>query len=163
MAFWKVDSMRKRYFWSIFLVLYVGFVFGNSLTPAMESSAQSMSVLQLVTGAMKAVGLGNVGVTEHFIRKAAPFSEYTLLGILLAQCLAQYGLMAVTRWQFHGLLGFLIPFVDETLQLFTEGRSGQISDVWLDCAGVLFGTVLFLAVGRWRRRRKGKKNVEKKL
>ena len=155
--------MRKRYFWSIFFVLYVGFVFGNSLTPAVESSAQSMSVLQLVTGAMKAVGLGNVGVTEHFIRKAAHFSEYTLLGILLAQCLAQYGLMAVTRWQFHGLLGFLIPFVDETLQLFTEGRSGQISDVSLDCAGVLFGTVLFLAVGRWRRRRKGKKNVEKKL
>ncbi|MBS5066064.1 MAG: VanZ family protein, partial [Hungatella hathewayi] len=62
--------MRKRYFWSIFLVLYVGFVFGNSLTPAVESSAQSMSVLQLVTGAMKVVGLGNVGVTEHFIRKA---------------------------------------------------------------------------------------------
>ena len=71
--------------------------------------------------------------------------------------------ISVTRWQLHGLAGFLIPFVDETLQLFTEGRSGQISDVWLDCAGVLFGTVLFLAVGRWHMRRKGKKNVEKKL
>ena len=32
------------------------------------------------------------------------------------------------------------PFVDETIQLFTPGRSGQISDVWLDMSGVLFGT-----------------------
>lgn len=39
-------------------------------------------------------------------------------------------------------LAMLIPFVDETIQLFTEGRSGQISDVWLDMSGVLFGTCL---------------------
>lgn len=55
----------------------------------------------------------------------------------------------------HILSGFLIPFVDETLQLFTEGRSGQISDVWLDSCGVWAGTMLFLCLflmwKRWRR------------
>ena len=33
----------------------------------------------------------------------------------------------------------MIPFVDETIQLFVEGRSGQVSDVWLDLAGALCG------------------------
>ena len=131
--------MRGRRIWSVLLVLYVGFVFGNSLTPAVESSAQSMSVLELVTGVLSAAGLGNVGVTEHLIRKMAHFGEYTVLGMLLAQCLSLYGLPRVNRWQLHAMMGFLIPFVDETLQLFTEGRSGQISDVWLDCSGCCSG------------------------
>ena len=43
---------------------------------------------------------------------------------------------------------FAVPFLDETIQLFTEGRSGQISDVWLDMAGALTGTLLYLAAGQ---------------
>ena len=50
--------------------------------------------------------------------------------------------------ELHRVAIFAVPFVDETLQLFTEGRSGQISDVWLDMAGALTGTVLYLAVHR---------------
>lgn len=149
---------RKRVVWSILLVCYVGFVFGNSLTPAVESSVQSMSVLELVTGVLSAAGLGNVGVTEHLIRKMAHFGEYTVLGMLLVQWLSLYRLPRVTRWQLHGMMGFLIPFVDETLQLFTEGRSGQISDVWLDCSGVLFGTAVFLGFGLWRKQQGGKQS-----
>ena len=42
----------------------------------------------------------------------------------------------------------IVSLLDETIQLFTEGRSGQISDVWLDMAGALTGTVLYLAARR---------------
>ena len=35
-----------------------------------------------------------------------------------------------------------MPFVDETIQLFVEGRSGQISDVWLDMAGIVTGIMV---------------------
>ena len=34
---------------------------------------------------------------------------------------------------------FMVPFVDETIQLFVAGRSGQISDVWLDMSGAAAG------------------------
>ena len=57
----------------------------------------------------------------------------------------------------------LTNFVDETLQLFTEGRSGQISDVWLDMAGAAAGTLCALAAagllrtGRRRRAAAGEK------
>jgi VanZ family protein len=55
-----------------------------------------------------------------------------------------------------------VPFTDETIQLFVAGRSGQISDVWLDCAGAAFGTVVFMAAGRILSRT-GVKKRDKKL
>lgn len=33
-------------------------------------------------------------------------------------------------------------FLDETIQLFVPGRSGQISDVWVDLLGAAVGIVL---------------------
>ena len=50
--------------------------------------------------------------------------------------------------ELHRIAIFTVPFLDETIQLFTEGRSGQISDVWLDMAGALTGTLLYLAAGQ---------------
>lgn len=50
--------------------------------------------------------------------------------------------------ELHRIAIFAVPFLDETIQLFTEGRSGQISDVWLDMAGALTGTLLYLAAGQ---------------
>ena len=41
----------------------------------------------------------------------------------------------------EAFLSLFLPFLDETIQLFTEGRSGQVDDVWLDVAGVCFGTL----------------------
>ena len=74
--------------------------------------------------------------------------EYTLLGILLAAAVRQYALAAAVERLAECCLGFLIPFTDETIQLFVEGRSGQISDVWLDMAGVLTGIVVINGI-RW--------------
>ena len=38
----------------------------------------------------------------------------------------------------------LAALCDETIQLFVPGRSGQITDVWLDTAGYLAGALLTL-------------------
>lgn len=142
-------------------MLYVGFIFHNSMTPADVSSAQSGFVLGVLLRMVQALGMDGIGITEHLVRKSAHFAEYTLLGLLLYQCLRSYDMTRVVRWQVHILLGFFIPFVDETIQLFTMGRSGQISDVWLDCGGTAFGTLIF-AILVWLKKRK-RKTVEEKL
>lgn len=139
------------------VVLYVGFIFHNSLTPADESSRQSGAVLSMVLGLIQGMGFQASWVTEHLIRKAAHFSEYFLLGILLWNCLKCYGLPG-NLWTVTQLwLATMIPLTDETLQLFTEGRSGQVDDVWLDISGVLVGTLV--TAGIWRlkcgRKKKG--------
>lgn len=152
--------MKKARLWTVAVLLYVLFIYSNSMKPAELSSQDSGQVLRLLKDCLYSAGISAGWLTEHIIRKAAHFSEYALLGLLLTCCMSSYRLNTDRRWLLHSLSGFLIPFLDETIQLFVTGRSGQISDVWLDCSGVLFGTgvcALFFVI----RKKTEKINVKK--
>ena len=136
----------KRWIWTLLVLLYVGFIFSNSMTPATESSRQSGAVLALVLDWLRAVGMDGAWVTEHLIRKTAHFVEYAFLGVLLWECLKAHRLERRFGVILQAWLGTMIPLVDETIQLFTVGRSGQVSDVWLDMAGVAAGTCAAIIV-----------------
>ena len=152
---------RKQWIWTAVLVLYILFIFSNSLTPGDESSSQSGFVLELAKRCLAAVGLGQVGITEHFIRKMAHFSEYFILGALIVHVVKGfYQREPFISWASVWLLtGVLVPLCDETCQLFTDGRSGQISDVWLDISGMFCGSLVFLLMIRLlnNRKRKGRR------
>ena len=52
------------------------------------------------------------------------------------------------------MAALFVAFVDETIQLFVEGRSGQVSDIWIDIAGAALGIIITLAIiGNKRNRR----------
>ena len=126
---------RRKWLWTAVTVLYVLFIFHNSATVAVESSRQSGRVLALAKECLAGLGVESGWLSEHLIRKTAHFLEYSLYGVLLWNCLETYELRGKLRGVTFLWLAMLIPFVDETIQLFTEGRSGQISDVWLDMSG----------------------------
>lgn len=152
--------MRKKskWLWTILIVCYVGFIFNNSITPAVESSQQSGRVLSMIMAAFQFVGLDGGLVTEHFVRKTAHFTEYFLLGALLWNCLKSYMLTGKFWTALQLWLITVIPLTDETIQLFSEGRSGQVSDVWLDFSGAVVGSLCMLGVwhliGRIREKRR---------
>ena len=84
-------------------------------------------------------------LTEHLVRKAAHFTEYAGLGFLLAMntgagMVPVFSLTRIAKANFTA--AFCLPFIDETIQLFVEGRSGQITDVWLDMAGIVTGIMV---------------------
>ena len=158
----KMKITKRQCFWSAAAVLYVLFIFSNSMKNADLSSADSGAVLRLVQQVLAAGGVDGTIITEHVIRKTAHFTEYAALGILLCLCFRTYVLPLHSRVLSQVLAGLLVPFADETIQLFVAGRSGQISDVWLDCAGVAFGTILFAAAA-WIVSRTGAKKRDKKL
>lgn len=140
-----MNRIKKQYIWTAVLVLYAAFVFSNSMKPASLSSKDSGFVLRLVQQILAPAG-GLAGlVTEHLVRKMGHFTEYAVFGILLTVCVRSW---KATAWQGAAIrlaAGFLVPFCDETIQLFVEGRSGQLSDVWLDAAGVFFGVLVWTA------------------
>ena len=104
---------------------------------------------------------GGIVVSSHFIRKAAHFSEYALLGAMLFFTYRSY----TVKWKtffIPALLAAAVPFLDEGLQFFSEGRSPQLTDVGIDLAGALFGmlfawAVLYVAAAIRRKRRKKEK------
>ena len=72
-----------------------------------------------------------------------------MLGALLFGAAdTRYGL-----W-FPPCFGVLAALADETVQLFAAGRSGQVSDVWLDLAGFLAGWILIALISLIRKKRR---------
>lgn len=44
--------------------------------------------------------------------------------------------------------GFLVAFLDETIQLFPEGRGSYVIDVWIDLVGIVLGILFMHCVKR---------------
>lgn len=94
---------------------------------------------------MESLGWEHLWLTEHIIRKTAHFAEYAVLGGLTARAYGLYGRHRICNRDALMLI-FMVPFVDETIQIFVAGRSGQISDVWLDMSGAAVGMAIAAGV-----------------
>ena len=104
------------------------------------------------------MGLPHEWLTDHIVRKTAHFSEYLVLGLI--------GMQAFTPHHKPRNIGAIVlcatllvfvPSADETIQLFVDGRAGQISDVLLDCCGAATGVALTLLAHTLRTHHKAKK------
>lgn len=130
------------------LIATICFIFSNSMKVAEVSSAASGRVLRQVQSIL--IRLGHPGlaqrVTMHLVRKLAHFCEYALEGFWLMLCLRVYTRRYVRHVSWPLLVGLLTALADETIQMFSSGRSSQITDVWLDfvgiCCGLLAGLLL---------------------
>lgn len=90
-------------------------------------------------------------VTMYEIRKAAHVTEYMALGFFLSLVLS--ALNRRGRARNVVALGVLIACIDETLQLFSFGRSGQMMDVVIDTCGVILGVAVAFVLRKWMERR----------
>lgn len=126
----------------ITLVLVTLLIWGNSMRTSAQSAQQSGSLLAFLTPWLTALGIQLEGF-HTILRKLAHFSEYGLLGVLWTSEL-WLGPHEDRRRGTMERLSFcmLTAFLDETIQLFVPGRSGEIRDVWIDTAGALTGIVI---------------------
>ena len=87
------------------------------------------------------------------VRKSAHFLEFTILGALLC-----WDLILWTSLNRKAILclavaaGALYAASDEFHQLFVHERSGQLSDVLIDTAGVVLGAFLVMFLYKKRKR-----------
>lgn len=131
----------------------IWFIFSNSMAVADVSSVSSGRVLQLLQAVLRRLGMPGLAqrLTMHLVRKLAHFCEYTLEGFLLMLCMRVYSRRPLRHITVPMLAGVLTALTDETIQLFSQGRSSQVTDVWLDSAGVLAGILAaLLLMGLWR-------------
>ena len=133
----------------IFIFALIGcivFIFSNSLQIADVSEGASGRVLGILQGILRHLGLPGAAdrLTMHIVRKLAHFCEYLLEGFLLMLCLRVYTRHFFKHVSWPILGGLLTALTDETIQLFVPGRSGQVTDIWIDFSGVMTGLLVGL-------------------
>lgn len=133
-----------RLLFTAFAILTMLFIFSNSLEIAALSSQRSGRVMAFLNEMLAKVSLGPL--SEYAVRKLAHFCEYALLGFWYTLCLRVYTRHTVRYISWPLFLLLFVANVDETIQTFVSGRSGQLSDVWLDFCGGLSGTLCALVL-----------------
>ena len=130
------------------LIACIAFIFSNSMAVAVVSEQSSGRVLHLMQAVLRRLGHPALAerLTMHIVRKLAHFCEYALEGFLLMLCMRVYSRHPLRHITVPMLGGVLTALTDETIQLFSDGRSGQVTDVWLDSAGVLAGILAALVL-----------------
>lgn len=162
------SHLRKKAF-TLAVISWMIIIFLFSAKPADESEEMSLSVGKLI---------GSLFVSDYKertaeeqrefaekidypVRKSAHASEYAVLGILLMAMFGAYGKKGAGKLVPGQCIGTLYAASDEFHQLFVPGRSGQITDVILDSAGVLAGILIFLLGENWIKNRNSRQISKK--
>ena len=111
------------------------FIWLNSFLPASLSKAIS-TMVQSIFG---------IDSTQHAIRKAGHFTEFLFLGLCLFLLANETVRRIKNRVFCLSFLALFIPLMDETIQLFSDGRSAEVRDIWIDVGGYTLGCAAALA------------------
>lgn len=131
-------------------LLWIAFIFSNSLDSGAESSAKSSTVHEVVNQVASSLG-ATEEIPEKAIRTSAHFTEFAALAVLLSLDLALFFSLPPRRalsrrhfWLFLSLpIALAIAAIDEIIQSFSPGRACQFLDVLVDGAGALCGALFF--------------------
>ncbi len=169
MANGRMDSLKSKkrtrliaFLW-LLVIAVAAMIFFFSAQSGDESSKTSTGLavffLNLavpgfdgLTAAEKAVYFDKISL---FVRKAAHFTEFAMLGASLRLLFHALSLQrpVLIAWA----AGTLYACTDELHQMFVDGRGAMWQDVCIDSAGVLTAVLLVTLWLRWREKRKMKK------
>ena len=131
----------KRWILYIVLCLIVFFIWDNSLQNGGNSDGFSLIFAEWLAPIADKLGFyGNIWALNRIVRKLAHLTEFTILGGVLYVVLRryiEYGTVVKTIG-----VGIVIACLDEFIQLFSLGRSSQLSDVLIDTIGIIIGILV---------------------
>ena len=139
-----MDTKSKKWITAA-VIFMLCFIWGHSAVSAEVSKIESAAVGGFLTPFLELfVGPGNV--TDHLVRKLAHFAEYAALGFLLGLRTWSGGRTS-GHSIYHSLLNAMAAaLADESIQLLSDGRGAQVTDILLDTAGAAFGIAAALVI-----------------
>lgn len=131
-----MSGKNAKHLLSALIVCNLALIWGNSLMTGTDSGNFSGAVLEWLSQFLPFMG---TEAGHLFLRKAAHFSEFCLLGALT-------GARQLTEGKAPGLslsgFGLAVACIDETIQIYVPGRGSSLIDVWIDTAGFVTGMIL---------------------
>lgn len=152
----QLERKKEKYtpllIYAIVTILWVGVIFSFSLQTGDESSELSGGIVDMIVNFLFPNGFAYMDLLEFLIRKCAHFTEYFILGVLVLQTLKQT--RCPRKVLVCALFCICVASCDESIQLFTGGRSGQITDVMLDSTGAVCGCVTNWLLSKCRKQKR---------
>ena len=142
----------KRWLFSFLDLLWLVFIWSNSLKSRTASAAQSKPLEDFIKPPLEAIGIKkNIDFwAELIVRKGAHAAEFFLLTVLTYSVLCAWGVARKKSLRIAAVFSVIAAAVDETLQIFSN-RGAAFSDVLVDSAGVLVALILLRAICKKRK------------
>lgn len=140
-------KLKKYTYNKIFYVLVIAWmvlIFWFSHQPVNKSSELSGGITEIIVDKLESIlkiDLDNE-LFEHLIRKAAHFTEYMILGILMYIAFSKNNAFDSRRVLICVIICVLYAISDETHQYFVPGRATRVADVVIDIAGAISGVFI---------------------
>ena len=123
---------------TIFMLLWMFLIFLISSFDATESANQSNFIVNIIINIFK---IENIELLSFIIRKLAHFTEYLILGLLVANMFTKNNINNL--YLISIILCIIYATSDEIHQLFVPGRACQLRDILIDSIGFITGVYLY--------------------
>lgn len=135
---------KNKYIFLILGILITIFIFSQSLLKADDSSGLSNKITLNIYNVVVIFFKNLKYINFHlFIRKLAHFTEFFVLGLVW---FFFYYKNIKCPYLVTLIHGFITASLDETIQLFVEGRVGSFMDVLIDSFGVFTALLIIYVV-----------------
>lgn len=150
-----IYNMKKRIL-LIAVIAFTAVIFIHSSMSGTSSATESDTFFALFDKTTQVLHIPN-WFNQYTIRKLAHFVEFSIYGVLLTATVLAFE-DNIKKQVFKILFVMLaVPVVDEFIQLLSEGRNSQVTDVLLDFSGCVFGLIVAAAVSNIVKKRNKKK------
>lgn len=145
---------KLRKIFTVLTILWMAVIYVYSAQPGDESGETSLGA-GMMFGRIFVPGFDDwteerqieyAEKIDHPVRKAAHFTEYTILGIFVASAYLSDKKRGYKRFFVPWMVGSLYAASDELHQRFVPGRNGNLPDVILDSSGAAFGVCIVLLI-----------------
>lgn len=145
----------KKYLPWFFVLLWMLLIFLLSAQPATDSNSLSTVITKKIEVLVENVTNIQLNIEDfnHIVRKAAHFTAYLILGILISIAFSTSIKNRKIQVKIM-IICILYASSDEFHQLFVPGRGSSVIDVMIDTSGALIGILLYMLIIRIVRKRK---------
>ena len=158
-------QMVKRLVYGILIIIWMITIFNFSSQQSGKSSNTSEVVIKVALNYnnkyKKLEEVEQKAVVENWqypIRKSAHFTIYLIGGLIIFNFMNTFNISWKKKILFTMYIACAYAISDEAHQLMVDGRSAQITDVLIDTAGAVMGSLIMYLFSKWSK----KQNVLKR-
>ena len=131
--------MKAKIFIVILWSASLALIIYNATQTGSQSSGFSLEVASILSNVLSSIGIRvDIEIFHALIRMGGHVIQYVIFGYITLWVILIYHL----KW-YNIFRTVYVMILDETIQIFTPGRAGELFDIMLDSIGVFLAVIFF--------------------